>query len=273
MLWRGIEIEPQWVILALLLVAVALGRGREFLRDWTPFLLLFLGYEVMRGFAARTGFAPHDISGMERALFQGAIPTLDLQARFYRPDVISAQDWVAMAIYFLHFALPVVVGFIFWVQDRAHYWRFVTALLLLSFVAFVFYLFYPSTPPWLQDHQVHKVINETVAKWRVQYLVLGVYALLQNFNPNAYAAFPSLHAAYPALATIYALGRHRLLGILLGVYTLAVWLAIVYLGEHYLVDALAGLALALLATAVVEGGVLRRVRLRRAAVTPARPSS
>ena len=69
MLWRGIEIEPQWVVLALLLIAVAMGRGRQFVQDWSPFLLLFFAYEVMRGFAAKTGFAAHDITGLERFLF------------------------------------------------------------------------------------------------------------------------------------------------------------------------------------------------------------
>ena len=42
MLWRGISIEPEWVVLALLLVAIALGRGRSFIVDWLPFLVLFL---------------------------------------------------------------------------------------------------------------------------------------------------------------------------------------------------------------------------------------
>ena len=69
MLWRGISIEPEWVVLALLVVAIALGRGLAFVADWGPFLLLFLAYEAMRGFAAKTGFAPHDLSGLERLLF------------------------------------------------------------------------------------------------------------------------------------------------------------------------------------------------------------
>src|SRR5712692_2204754 len=75
MLWRGISIEPEWVVLALLLIAIALGRGRSFIVDWLPFLLLFFAYEAMRGFAAKTGFPPHDLSGLERAVFGGAIPT------------------------------------------------------------------------------------------------------------------------------------------------------------------------------------------------------
>jgi len=31
MLWRGVSIEPEWVLLVLLVIAVALGRGRSFI--------------------------------------------------------------------------------------------------------------------------------------------------------------------------------------------------------------------------------------------------
>ena len=57
MLWRGISIEPEWVVLALLVIAIALGRGRTFIADWGPFLILFFGYEAMRGFAAKIASA------------------------------------------------------------------------------------------------------------------------------------------------------------------------------------------------------------------------
>src|SRR5438067_7927452 len=127
MLWRGISIEPEWVVLALLLVAMALGRGRSFVIDWLPFLVLFLAYEEMRGFASKTGFAPHDLSGMERLVFFGTIPTLTLQHAFYHPGVVSWQDVVAMFFYFMHFPLPIVVGFFFWVQSREHYRRLLGA--------------------------------------------------------------------------------------------------------------------------------------------------
>lgn len=252
MLWRGISIEPQWVVLALLLVAVALGRGRAFLTDWLPFLVLFFGYEIMRGFAAKTGFAPHDVSPLERFLFGDTLPTLTLQHWFYVPSRVAAWDVAGMVLYFLHFPLPIVIGFIFWVNDRAHYWRFVSALLLMSFVAFVTYLFFPTAPPWIANQQegVHKIINETVDKlWGPNnYFVSPIYSRL---NPNQYAAFPSLHAAFPTLAAIYAWGRYRKVAYFLIPWTACVWLAVVYLGEHYFVDVLAGVVYALAATGVV----------------------
>ena len=268
MLWRGISIEPEWVVLALLLIAIALGRGRSFIVDWLPFLVLFLGYEAMRGFAAKTGFAPHDLSGLERFVFGGALPTLVLQHAFYHSGVVGWQDLVAMFFYFMHFPLPIVVGFYFWVNSREHFRRFVAALLLMSFLAFITYLFFPSAPPWYQfPNEVVKINNKTVeALWQGKYFVSEIY---NSFNPNKFAAFPSLHAAFPALAAAYAWSRYRALALGLIAWSAAVLLSIVYLGEHYVVDALDGFVYVAGAMAIVEL-VARRLRRRP---TPARPSA
>ena len=269
MLWRGISIEPEWVVLALLLIAVALGRGRSFIVDWAPFLLLFFAYEAMRGFAAKTGFAPHDLSGLERTVFWGTIPTLTLQHAFYHPGVISWQDIVGMFFYFMHFPLPIVVGFIFWVRSRDHYRRFITALLLMAMLAFITYLFWPSAPPWYQLHDVVKINDKTVsALWDGQYFVSDIY---HSFNPNKFAAFPSLHAAFPALAAVYAWRRYRWLGAALVGWTAAVALSIVYLGEHYVVDVLDGLLYVAVAAIIVES--VSRWWASRGVATPARPSA
>jgi len=275
MLWRGISIEPEWVVLALLVIAVALGRGRSFIVDWAPFLLLFFAYEAMRGFAAKTGFAPHDLSGLERTFFFGTLPTITLQHAFYRSDVIGPQDLIGTFFYFMHFPLPIVVGFIFWVRSRDHYRRFIAALLLMAMLAFVTYLFWPSAPPWYQfraatggEETVHKIINETVEKlWGPHYWVSPLYTSL---NPNQFAAFPSLHAAFPALAAVYAWRRYRWLAVALIAWTICVAMSIVYLGEHYVVDALDGFVYVAAAAIIVE--TVSRWRARPAA-TPARPSA
>ena len=281
MLWRGVSIEPQWVVLALSLIAIALGRGRSFIVDWLPFLVLFFAYEAMRGFAAKTGFAPHDLATIEHDVFGSTIPTLWLQQTFYNPHVINPQDWVAMFFYFMHFPLPIVVGFVFWVQSREHYRRFVAALLLMAFLGFVTYLFFPSTPPWLQfpcteascpPGAVRKIIDETIDKWGVSYYVSPLYS---NLNPNRYAAFPSLHAAFPALAALYAWNRYRILAIVLIGWTTGVMVSIVYLGEHYIVDAIDGMLYVAVAALIVE--LVSRRLVRRGppgqAATPARSSA
>jgi len=271
MLWRGVSIEPEWVLLVLLLIAIAMGRGRTFLADWTPFLLLFFAYEAMRGFAAKTNFQPHDLSGLERWVFRGTIPTLVLQKDFYHPGVIGLQDLIAMVFYFMHFVLPIVVGFAFWVNSREHYRRFIAALLLLCFLAFLTYLFWPSAPPWYQFHDVVKINQQTVDHLWGNTVVVIYHA----FNPNDFAAFPSLHAAFPALAAVYAWPRYRALAVGLVLWTAAVVVSIVYLGEHYVVDALAAIVYVAAATIIVE--TVSRLRARRAeraaAATPATPSA
>ena len=93
--------------------------------------------------------------------------------------------------------------------------------------------------------------------------------LYTHLNPNQFAAFPSLHAAFPALAAVYSWSRYRALAIGLIFWTTAVLLSIVYLGEHYVVDALDGFLYVRAATILVEGFV----RWRRRRLTPARPSA
>src|SRR5258706_10578627 len=258
MLWRGISIEPEWVVLALLVIAVALGRGRSFVVDRAPFLLLFFAYEAMRGYAGQTGFAPHDLSGLERALFGATLPTITLQHAFYNSDVVSPQDLVAMFFYFMHFPLPIVVGFVFWVRSRDHYRRFIAALLLMALLAFVTYLFWPSAPPWYQfragaaggEETVHKILNETVDKlWGPNYWGSPLYT---HLNPNKFAAFPPLHAAFPALASVYPWRGYRWLAVGLIAWTLAVGVSIVSLGEHYVGDILDGFVYVAAATLIVQ---------------------
>jgi membrane-associated phospholipid phosphatase len=264
------------VVLALLVIAIALGRGRTFIADWGPFLILFFAYEAMRGFASKTGFAPHDLSGLERWVFGGTLPTITLQHAFYKPEVVSPQDVVAMFFYFMHFPLPIVVGFVFWIRSREHYRRFVGALLLMALLSFVTYLFWPSAPPWIQfkqDDVIHKILNETVDKlWGKNYVVSPLYS---HLNPNQFAAFPSLHAAFPALAAVYAWSRYRALSLALIVWTAAVGVSIVYLGEHYVVDILDGLLYVAAATIIVEAVTRWRARRRAtpASPTPATPSA
>ena len=73
-----------------------------------------------------------------------------------------------------------------------------------------------------------------------------------------------------ALAAAYAWTRYRALAIGLILWSLAVLLSIVYLGEHYVVDALDGYVYVAVAMAIVE--VVARWRARRA-TKPATPSA
>ena len=141
--------SPDLFIVLALVVAVALGRTRLFLRDWLPFAAIFLAWESMRGLADDLGTAVHsdDIIAIERFLFFGRVPSVELQAALHVPGQINILDLATTFLYVAHFALPLVVAFVFWISERRLFYRYLMALMLMSFAAFLCYLLIPVAPP------------------------------------------------------------------------------------------------------------------------------
>jgi membrane-associated phospholipid phosphatase len=258
LIWRGISVSPDYFVFILLLGAVALGRWKSFIVDWMPFVALFVGYEFLRGFAGNSGIPAHytEVIAIDRVLGLGVLPTTRLQDLFYRGEGTSLLDDVTTLFYFLHFAYPLTLGYVFWIRDRWLFRRFSAALLAMSFSAFVFFLLVPVAPPWLASQQgyipnVEKIISHTLSS--------ATDLIYKSMTPNKVAAFPSLHAAFPTLGMLYGLkhfGRRAALP--LGAWVLAVTFSIVYLGEHYLIDAVGGIAFAAVWFFLIEA-LARRV--------------
>jgi hypothetical protein len=277
MILKGVSITPDVMLVALGLAAVVLGRGRLFIRDWVPFIGLFLAYELMRGYADDLGGAIHsaDVLGLERALFGGALPTEVLQRALHPAAGVDPWAIGATVFYFLHFPLPLAVGFLLWVRHRRTYYDFVAALILVSMAGFATYLVLPVAPPWWAAD--HGLIPGPSGAPAITYLkqqafddlgrMLGfagnyLYTYtIYDINPNQVAAFPSLHAGYPFLAFLFARRAFGKAGWLMLVYAACVWFSVVYLADHYVVDILAGLAYAFVAYAAVvhAPGWFRRV--------------
>ncbi len=259
MIVRGIAVTPDVVAVALGLAAVVLGRGRLFLRDWIPFLVLFFAYELMRGYADQFGQQVHvlDVIALERALFGGQLPTTILQAWLHPKSGVDPWAVAATVVYFLHFPLPLAVGFLLWLRRRAAYYDFVAALVVLSMAAFITYVLLPVAPPWWAEQRGYLPPGAVLPLKEFGFQALAttfgfdgryVYSYaFYNINPNQLAAIPSLHAAYPFLAFLVARHYFGRAGWLMLLYSAVVWFSIVYLGEHYVVDAMAGVLYASLA--------------------------
>ena len=265
MLSRNISITPDRLFVFLLFAAVIVGRLKSFLRDWLPFVALLLAYEMLRGFADNP-FDVHVASlvAWERAAFAGHLPTEVLQDRFYQAGQVRWYDIGATIMYFLHFPLPLVAAFFLWLKDKSQYYRFIVALLALSFAGFVTFLLFPAAPPWYAANEglisVTKITDLAVDhlewNWNLSYYY-------SHLNPNQVAAIPSLHAAYPALVLLALRRYNRKLVWWFLPYPLLVWLSIVYLGEHYAIDVIAGVIYAVAAYVLVyDFATLRRLAPR-----------
>ena len=277
MIVSGVSITPDVMLVALGLAAIILGRGRLFIRDWVPFIGLFLAYELMRGYADDINRVVHeaDILGLERAIFGGRLPTQVLQDALHPATGVDPWAVAGTIFYFLHFPLPIAVGFLLWIRRRRDYYDFVAALILLSMAGFVTYLLLPVAPPWLAAHD--GLIPGPDGQPAIAYLKPQGFADLARFfgfegrylysytiyeiNPNSVAAFPSLHAAYPFLAFLFARRAFGRPGWVMLAYAACVWFAIVYLADHYVVDVVGGIAYASVAyLAIVHApGWFRRV--------------
>ncbi len=256
MIARGISVTPDVVLVALGLAALILGRGRLFLRDWIPFIALFFAYELMRGYADKFGASIHvtDIIDVERFLALGHLPTEVLQSWLHPASGTDPFAVAGVVFYFLHFPLPLAIGFLLWLHRRRFYYDYVAALIVLSMAGFVTFLLLPTAPPWWAQQHGYLPAGTILPLKDVGFQTLasafgfnGSYLYSYTFydiNPNEVAAFPSLHAAYPFLAFLFARRAFGRSGWLMLLYSACVWFSVVYLGEHWVVDILGGLVYA-----------------------------
>jgi len=195
-----------------------------------PWLLYTTGFALhiwARGKADNIGPAAVSPAGIEGWTFHG-IPALWLQD--WTPDVAPIR-WLAVALHASWFYGPIVLGL--FVQFRCGtkaLAQLIVLDLLLLLTCDVLFTVTPTRPPW-QDVELTRLVDVA-------------YGSAGSIDSNPVAAFPSLHVAIPALLTLwFARAPDTLLRRLvpaLAFWTAGVAWSVVYGGEHYMVDAIAG---------------------------------
>ena len=144
-----------------------------------------------------------------------------------------------------HFVVTLgLVGWLWW-SHPGEYRSLRTGLVLTNVIAMVIFWLYPTAPPRLLDPgRYPDVVASTHAfgSWHSGTLATAA---------NQLAAMPSLHiawAAWSALAVWRVFGRRTRWAAAAWLYPLATTVAVMATGNHYLLDAVAGLATFAVAT-------------------------
>ncbi len=187
---------------------------------------------------------------VDRWLGRGQTPTLRLQRALANPHRFHGIEKVLVWSHWVWFAVP--HGTLAWLLAR-HPGRFPSAAVRMyaTFdVGVLAYWIVPTAPPWYAAAHGHMDDGRTPelrrmmveygeqfwrSRWARLYGVLG---------GNPLAAMPSLHFATSVMAARLLAETGRLPGTVGWTYAVTLGIALLYLGEHYVVDLAAGLALA-----------------------------
>jgi hypothetical protein len=186
---------------------------------------------------------------IDKVLGAGELPNIRLQRWFSSPGRIRRRDQILVWSHWLWFLFP--HGTVAYVLLR-HPDRFprTAALTYAVFdIGLIGYWALPTAPPWFAS--LHGRLGESgdiaVRRMMVEHGEAfwkdGWEPLYSVLGGNPLAAMPSLHFATSVMAAHLLTEAGAVEGAIGWTYALTLGFALVYLGEHYLADLLAGVAL------------------------------
>jgi hypothetical protein len=267
-----------WIWFATIAWNIELPRRQQlvFLRDWWPAMLGLTIYWFTRGYTDDLGIPVHvsmpvRFDGWMVHFFGGGgrTPTEILQQHWCALPCTDATpahwyDTFFSLVYSTHFVTGLTVAGILWLRYRDEFHPFMRRYVTINYCALFVYFIYPMAPPWLAAQEGHlpSSVHRLTGRGLGHQVSTHVDTTLTGLS-NPTAAMPSLHTGVATLIALYGIWRltspYRWLLLL---YPLAMGTTLVYFGEHYVVDLLAGVLLACLVMAVMPFYERWRVRSR-----------
>ncbi|MDA4122581.1 MAG: phosphatase PAP2 family protein [Thaumarchaeota archaeon] len=236
--------SPYLLLLAALPLVALLGSSRETMRPWIPVIAVFLAYEGLQGIAAYFAATRHlfSVYPLDRLIW-GFNVTGWVQASFYS---VTMTD-ITTFFYSLHIPLVVITAGALWYYNRKVFGKYITALALTSYLALVTFILIPTSPPWYQG-----VASDLFYGGTTSALPSGLLNFVSAFESDRFAAFPSLHAAYAVIFAYFVIKLDRRLAVVAVPVAGAILFSTLYLGQHYLLDLVAGVIYALIPCLIAE---------------------
>jgi membrane-associated phospholipid phosphatase len=196
----------------------------------------------------------------DRLIGLGELPTVRLQRAFSRPGRVTALDRALSVVHWVWFMEPHAALLFVETRYPERFPRAARQLAATYDLGCALYFAVPTAPPWWSAEQGHigpgveRVATEVGEAEAPAIRRIMVDAgeqlwrrawdpLYEAFNSNPWAAMPSLHFATSLMAAIHLAEIGRVPGALGWAYAGTLAFALVYLGEHYVTDLVAGAAL------------------------------
>jgi membrane-associated phospholipid phosphatase len=239
--------------------------------EWFPFIAFLFAYDIARSFADR--LLPTNVRAPlegDRLLFGGQDPTVWLQQHLWHgAQDVRWYDYACWGVYMTFFFSTLLVAAALWVFAYHRFRRYVAMVGVLTIAGLVTYVLFPAAPPWYaSDHgQLAPIQRLTGIVWSHSFVSISKVVDHGQGLSNPVAAMPSLHAAFTLLITLFLWKSTRWWWrVPLAAYPLAMGFTLMYFGEHYAVDILAGWLYAVGAYLLVERLARRRERKAKSAV-------
>jgi membrane-associated phospholipid phosphatase len=198
----------------------------------------------------------------------GELPNVRLQRRFSRRGEVTTLDRVLAVVHWAWFGEPHLALVWILIRRGERFARAARQMAAVFDLGCAIYYMVPTAPPWWAAEQGYlteeagPVGAELVAEAappRLRRVMVEVGErtwgrawprLYESLGGNPWAAMPSLHLATSLLAAILLAESGHLPGAAGWAYAATLGFALVYLGEHYAIDLVAGVAL----VGLVRGG-------------------
>lgn len=248
-----------WMLAAFSVASIGRTRDevRQMLRDWMILVAVYMAYDYSRGTADQWGIGVNytTLRDIDRFLFFGNDPGVWLQQRLLRSDP-RWYDVGGAIVYMMHFVMPVVPLAALRVRRRSEWLRYVRRFSLTLAVSVSVFIMFPAAPPWMSSEKgLFPPIQRITGRgwWELNLKTVSRTLDRGAAVLNAVAAMPSLHAGLALLASMwFTRNARRSVKIASLAYPAAMTVALVYFGEHYVVDCLAGFAVTGLSWVAVD---------------------
>jgi membrane-associated phospholipid phosphatase len=236
------------LFLTFTIMVVPIGRARSFLMAFVPYAAVWFIFTALRSLSDETILARTintQVAQLERWLFGGQYPSVLLQDRMFDRMHLHWYDYACTAVHWSYFLIPHAVAIRVWYKNSALFRHYLSAMTMLLSVGLCIYFLIPSNPPWLAPESVNSPsdppifrVMESVGKHLGGGLYNASYEVIGESNPIA--AMPSIHMAITFLLVFPAFHAGKRWGIAALLYATAMGYSLIYLGEHFFVDVIAG---------------------------------